>query len=357
MQTANPASHLPASVARRNGPVNHIVPHIMRICLTVTALHILGLKFANPRKMRPLRCLPWALIVLLTLVSLSPSRVSADISTEFGVNSAFFPEFDDTDLRIQFKVLRWWDMVNDTAIVRKGTLVPRVTTECKESPDTCQNWKVPGDIKVKLTTPKAPDVHRLGRWWEGVRMQAASNYFAPPPPPPPQNLPFPLPAVFYLTYSGTRVPIYQKPYEVVRTGCSGAAAAVCCGDREYVLQRDQVFHKVYQPWSVRPNGTYPADGSSPNNFKRMGLRADVVSGYYSASAEWPNFFENLEGQTSDRHLSLAAGVRFADASGASFVDRAAAVSSHLLFLPDVPDVSRAQGAFVRTWVHACMGVL
>lgn len=82
-------------------------------------------------------------------------------------------------------------------------------------------------------------------------------------------------------------------------GCSGKPLAICCGGKEYVLERSKEIHSVYEIWSARPNGTWLRDGTAPNNFRSARIRLNVTSGSYAASVVWPNVMADNKGQSSN----------------------------------------------------------
>ena len=100
-------------------------------------------------------------VVLALLAAGTCSGILSPDGEAFSV--AFDPPYDDTTLKVQLKVSRWWGPLSDTAVIPKGTKVPVVEDDCADKPSTCRAWTVPGDVTLQLTTPTAREAHRLSR--------------------------------------------------------------------------------------------------------------------------------------------------------------------------------------------------
>ena len=217
---------------------------------------------------------------------------------EQGISAFFWPEYDDTDFVLQFKVQPWWDQFSKTVLLAKGTNIPRVTLDCKQNLSTCLNWTVPGDIKAQIEPQTQVDIAKL---------------------------------VIYLTKTSDTKTIYGAPQEVIKPSCTEADDEVCCDTKAYSLTRSETTVDVYIPWYRKINGTNYQNGIQPNNLKQWGPQVELETGTYTNTVMWPNYFSNKAGTSTEQHFQGSIEFLKENAGGWS-ADNLTAITSHYVLL-------------------------
>jgi hypothetical protein len=212
----------------------------------------------------------------------------------------FWPDFDDTDFAIQFKFHDWWGNQTLVKTLPKGVRIPRLTPTCESDPSTCDQWTVPGDVKVTVKSPSLLDTNKV---------------------------------IVFLTDTGARQTIYEAPVERTKLGCTGSSLEVCCnGDTSYTLFRQAKAHRILAPWIQKINNTNLQDGTYPHNMKRWAVQADVETGYFTRSAHWSSYFSQKTAVTHDVHVQAMIDM-FRENGGGYAGDNATLISDYLVVMP------------------------